>query len=159
MIIVSGWILTRDRWQGRRSLFYFWSSLIILHPMITAFGTAATADVLPVGLLMLSLVIAFKSTDGALAPKVVAALLFGLAIIVKYNTVYFGCAFLFLAIVGEYGTKRTARHTRHDVLIFVFVPFVILASYVWWSYDRYGVFVSNRLVDTKPNFTDVISWF
>jgi len=158
MIIVSGWILTRDRWHDRRSFFYFWSSLIILHPMIIAFGTAATADVLPVGLLMLALAIAMKPTDNEIGSKFVAALLFGFAIIVKYNTVYFGGAFLFVAIVGEYGIKRTAHHVRRDVLIFISVPFVILASYVWWSYDRYGVFISNRLTKHRPNFLDFSSF-
>lgn len=158
MIIVSGWILTRDRWHGRQSLFYFWSSLIILHPMVVAFGTAATADVLPVGLMMLALALAIKSKDNEIGSKFFAALLFGFAIIVKYNTVYFGGAFLFVAIVGEYGIKRTAQFFLRDVLIFVLVPFVILASYVWWSYDRYGVFISNRLTDTKPNFFDITSW-
>ena len=44
MIIVSGWMLTRDRWHGRRSLFYFWSSLITLNPVFVAFATSSTAD-------------------------------------------------------------------------------------------------------------------
>jgi hypothetical protein len=158
MILISGWILTRDRWQSRRSLFYFWSSLVILHPMILAFGTAATADVLPVGLLMLAIAIAFKSTDDALTPKFMAALVFGLAIIVKYNSAYFGCAFLYAAIVGENFVKRAVQQTLRDVLVFVLVPFGILASYVWWTYDRYGVFISNRLVKHRPNFFDFSSW-
>ena len=46
MIIISGWMLTSDHWQGRRSLFYFWSSLIILNPLFVAFATSSTADVL-----------------------------------------------------------------------------------------------------------------
>jgi len=158
MILASGWMLTRDRWQSRRSLFYFWSSLVILHPMVLAFGTAGTADVLPVGLLMLAIAIAFKSTDGALAPKFVAALLFGLAIITKYNTAYFGGAFLYAAIVGENFIKRAVQQTLRDILVFVLVPFGILASYVWWCNDRYGVFISNRFADTKPNFLDGSNW-
>ena len=158
MIIVSGWMLTRDRWQDRRSLFYFWSSLIILHPMIIAFGTSATADVLPVGLLMLSLAIAFKSADDQISRKFVAALLFGLAIIVKYNSAYFGLAFIYIAAFGEYRVKRFTWHIRRDIALFTLVPFAILAIYIVWSNARYGVFISNRLADTKPNFLDGANW-
>ena len=158
MIIVSGWMLTRDRWHGRRSLFYFWSSLIILHPMIIAFGTSATPDVLPVGLLMLSLAIAFKSADDQISRKFVAALLFGLAIIVKYNSAYFGLAFIYIAVFRENRVKRSSGHIRRDIAIFALVPFAILASYIVWSNARYGVFISNRFARHKPNFLDGAVW-
>ena len=158
MILISGWILTRDRWQSRRSLFYFWSSLIILHPMIIAFGTAATADVLPVGLLMLAIAIAFKSTDDALTPKFMAALLFGLAIITKYNTGYFGLAFVYIALFDQDVVLRSAKLIRRDIFIFALVPWMTLVGYVLWCNDRYGVFISNRLADTKPNFLDGSNW-
>ena len=158
MVIVSGWMLTRDRWHGRRSLFYFWSSLIILHPMIIAFGTSATADVLPVGLLMLSLAIAFKSADDQVSRKFVAALLFGLAIIVKYHSVYFGLAFIYIAIVGSTQAKKSIKQIYRDISIFVLVPFVLLATYIWWSYIRFQIFVSTGLAGGKPNFLDGPNW-
>ena len=158
MIIISGWMLTRDRWQGRRSLFYFWSSLIILHPMIIAYGTSATADVLPVGLLMLSLAIAFKSADDQIFSKFLAALLFGFAIIVKYNSTYFGLAFMYIAIVGRTQAKKSIKQIYRDISIFVLVPFIFLVTYIWWCNARYGVFISNRLADTKPNFLDSANW-
>ena len=158
MIIVSGWILTRDRWHGRRSLFYSWSSLIILHPMIIAYGTAATTDVLPVGLLMLSLAIAYRSADDHIFSKFLAALLFGFAIVVKYNSAYFGLAYLYIAFVGGTQAKKSKTQIYRDISIFVLVPFVLLATYIWWCNARYGVFISNRLADTKPNFLDGASW-
>ncbi len=158
IIIVSGWMLTRDRWHGRRSLFYFWSSLIIFHPMIIAYGTSATADVLPVGLLMLSLAIAYKSTDHQVFFKVLAALLFGFAIIVKYNSAYFGLAFLYIALVGNTQAKKNSKYIFRDLSIFIAVPFAILVIYIWWSNARYGVFISNRLEVHKPNFLDGLKW-
>ena len=158
MIIVSGWMLTCDRWHGRRSLFYFWSSLIILHPMIIAFGTSATADVLPVGLLMLSLAVAYKSTDHQVFSKFLAALLFGFAIVVKYNSAYFGLAFIYIAIVGGTQAKKSMTQIYRDISIFVIVPFICLITYIWWSYNRYQIFVSTGLTGGKPNFLDVASW-
>ena len=158
MIIISGWMLTRDRWHGRRSLFYFWSSLIILHPMIIAFGTSATADVLPVGLLMMSLAIAFKSADDQIFNKFLAALLFGFAIIVKYNSTYFGLAFIYIAIVGRTQAKRSIKQVYRDISIFVLVPFIFLVTYIWWSFIRFEIFVSTGLTGGKPNFLEGSNW-
>ena len=158
MIIVSGWMLTRERWNGRRSLFYFWSSLITLHPMIIAYGTSATADVLPVGLLMLSLAIAYRTSDDQIFSKFLAALLFGFAIVVKYNSAYFGLAFLYVAFVGGTQAKKSMTQIYRDISIFVIVPCIFLVTYIWWCNARYGVFISNRLADTKPNFLDGASW-
>lgn len=158
MVIVSGWMLTRDRWHGRRSLFYFWSSLIILHPMIIAFGTSATADVLPVGLLMLSLAIAYRSADDQIFSKFLAALLFGFAIVVKYNSAYFGLAFLYIAFVGGTQARKSMMQICRDISIFVMVPCIFLVTYIGWCNARYGVFISNRLADTKPNFLDGPNW-
>ena len=158
MIIVSGWMLTRDRWHGRRSLFYFWSSLIILHPMIIAYGTAATADVLPVGLLMLSLAVAYKSTNDQIFSKFLSALLFGFAIVVKYNSAFFGLAFIYIAIVGGTQAKKSMMQICRDISIFVIVPFIFLVTYIWWLYNRYQIFVSPGLTGGKPNFLDGASW-
>ena len=158
MIIVSGWMLTRERWNGRRSLFYSWSSLIILHPMIIAYGTSATADVLPVGFLMLSLAIAYRSADDQIFSKFLAALLFGFAIVVKYNSAYFGLAFIYIAIVGGTQAKKSMTQIYRDISIFVIVPFIFLVTYIWWSYNRYQIFVSTGLTGGKPNFLDGASW-
>ena len=158
MILISGWVMTRDRWHGRRSLFYFWSSLIILHPMIIAYGTAATADVLPVGFLMLSLAIAYQSADNQIFNKFLAALMFGFAIIIKYNSAYFGLAFLYLAFVGGTQAKKSMMQICRDISILVIVPIIFLATYIWWSYNRYQIFVSTGLTGGKPNFLDGASW-
>ena len=158
MILISGWILTRDRWQSRRSLFYFWSSLIILHPMIIAFGTAATADVLPVGLLMLAIAIAIKSADNEIVSKFVAALLFGFAIIVKYNSVYFAGAFLAIALLKRSKKSTSVTLISRDVAIFASFPLITLVTYIVWLNTKYGIFVSNRLAKHRPNFFDFSSW-
>ncbi len=158
MILVSGWVMTRVRWHDRRSLFYFWSSLIILHPMVIAYGTSATADVLPVGLVMLSLTIAFKSADHQIFFKFLAALLFGFAIIVKYNSAYFGLAFIYLAIVGRTQAKKSMAQIYRHISIFVIVPFIFLVTYIWWQYVHFQIFVSRGFTEGKPNFLDGTNW-
>ncbi|CAB4751195.1 MAG: hypothetical protein F2712_00850 [Actinobacteria bacterium] len=158
MILVSGWMLTRDRWQSRRSLFYIWCGLVILHPMIIAFGTAATADVLPVGLLMLAIAIAIKSADNEIVSKIVAALLFGFSIIVKYNSVYFAGAFLAVAFLKRSKKSTSVTLISRDVAIFASFPLITLVTYIVWLNAKFNVFVSNGLAGGSPNFFNVLNW-
>ena len=158
MILISGWILTRDRWQSRRSLFYFWSSLVILHPMILAFGTAATADVLPVGLSMLAIAFAIKSADNEIVSKIVPALLYGFAIIVKYNSVYFAVAFLAVAFLKRSKVSTSVTLISRDVAIFASFPLITLVTYIVWLNTKFNIFVSNGLAGGSPNFFNVSNW-
>jgi hypothetical protein len=158
MILASGWMLTRDRWQSRRSLFYFWSSLVILHPMILAFGTSATADVLPVGLLMLAIAIAIKSADNQISSKFFAAILFGFAIIVKYNSVYFAGAFLAVALLKRSKESRSVALILRDIAIYAFFPLITLVTYIVWLNTKFNIFVSNGLAGGSPNFFNISNW-
>ena len=155
MIIVAGWMLTRERWANTRSLFYFWSGLIVLNPLIIAFATASTADVLPVGLLMLAIAIANEDRNNSWVNPVIASLIFGLAVITKYMPIYFGAAFIAIALLRIGKENRPARLICRDIAIYVLVPGVILSFYIWWLYVKYSVFISYGLGAGKPNFFDV----
>ena len=155
MIIVSGWMMTRDRWHGRHSLFYFWSSLITLNPLFVAFSTSSTADVLHIGLLMLAIAIALESKNDIWVTPLIASLIFGLAIITKYIPMYFGFAFIAIAVLDKTSYKRIPKLLRRDVAIYVLVPGAILACYIWWLYVKYSVFISYGLGPGKPDFFDV----
>ena len=156
MIIVAGWMLTRERWANTRSLFYFWSGLIILNPLIIAFATASTADVLPVGLLMLAIAIAMERRNKTLWRPLVAALVFGLAVIMKYMPAYFGAAFLALVIIRDDKEVNKSKQTiAREIAVYLFVPGAILAFYIWWVNTKYSVFISSGFVDGRPNFSNL----
>lgn len=155
MIIIAGWMLTRERWANTRSLFYFWSGLVILNPLIIAFATASTADVLPFGLLMLALAIAMESRKKTLWLTLVVSLIFGLAVVIKYMPAYFGAAFLALATIGDEKGKSPKRFIIREIAIYVFVPGAMLVSYVWWLNSNYAVFISSGFVDGIPDFFDL----
>ena len=155
MIIVSGWMMTRNRWHGRHSLFYFWSSLIILNPLFIAFSTSSTADVLNVGLLMLAIAIANEERNNSWVNPIIASLIFGLAVITKYMPIYFGAAFIAIALLRIVKENRPARLVRRDIAIYVLVPGVVLSFYIWWLYAKYSVFISYGLGPGKPDFFDV----
>ena len=155
MIIFAGWMLTRDRWHGRRSLFYFWSSLIILNPLFVAFATSSTADVLHIGLLMLAIAIAFESKNDSWVMPTIASLIFGFAVITKYIPMYFGLAFIAIAVLGKTELKRMPKLIWRDITIYVLVPGLILSLYIWWLNSRFSIFISTGFRDGRPDFFDV----
>ena len=153
MIIVSGWLLTRDRWQSRREFFYFWSSLIILNPLFSAFATSSTADVLHIGFLMLSIAIAHEDRNDSWVKPFIVGLVLGLAVITKFIPVFFGLALIAIAFLKKNGERRPVRLIGRDISIYVLVPGSILLVYIWWLYTSYSVFVSRGLGPSKVDFS------
>ena len=66
--------------------------------MIFVYSTTATADVLPVGLLMIAIALIWYSDNAGILAQSLSALVFGLSIISKYNSIYFGL--VFVAVIG-----------------------------------------------------------
>ena len=157
-IILSGFILLRAQNLPGRRHFYLWSLLFVCSPMIIAYSTSATADVLPVGLLMLSIAFFSKSILVNRFEQVFSSVLFGLAVITKYNAAYFGLFFVFLIFLRARSSKNPFKLWLTQVSIFFGIPAAIVGVYVWWSNSRFDVFISNRLDQTRPNFTNLVDW-
>ena len=157
-IILSGFILLRAQNLPGRRHFYLWSLLIVCSPMIIAYSTSATADVLPVGLLMLSIAYFSKSILVNRFEQVFSSLLFGLAVITKYNAAYFGLFFVFLIFLRARSSKNPFKLWLTQVTIYFSLPAVIVGAYVWWSNSRFDVFISTRLDQARPNFTNLVGW-
>ena len=158
MLIVAGWMLSRDRWLARRSSFFVWSAMIIFHPMVIAFATAATADVLPIGLAMMAIAFAVRSRRDTWLTQVISAVFFGISIVVKYNSAYLGLAFVATAFIFSTGFEKRFNFIARDLAIYTVIPGVILGAYIWWSNSRFNVLISNRLDAHSPNFLDIGTW-
>ncbi|NDF66894.1 MAG: hypothetical protein EB142_03260, partial [Actinobacteria bacterium] len=158
LMVLSGWILFRDRLLVVRSNFYSWSALLILNPMIIAYSTAATADILPVGLLMLSILLILKANSTRMFLVAVSAVMFGLSVVTKYNSAYFGMLFLVALSLATPNAISQFWNLIKKAIWFLSFPVAILIAYIWWSYSRFDVFISNRLDQTRPNFTDIEAW-
>ena len=157
LVLLSGWLITKSMWHEKRHFFYIWVTLLLLQPMFMVFSTSGTADILPVGLLMFSIALAVANNEKKLVHKLLIGAIFGFAVIVKYNTAYFGLALVAAAILSPSSSTWKKNKKIQDVLIYVLVPSIILSAYLYWSYIRYGVFISSRLELSQPNFFDVIS--
>ena len=157
LILFAGWLMTKNIWQGKRHLFYSWSALVVLQPMIAVFSTTGTTDILPVGFLMISIAIAVKNEETSFQNRLLIGAIFGLAVIVKYNTAYFGLALVSSSLIyTPLSTWKKSRKILY-ILIYILIPGSILCVYLFWCYSRFGVFISAKFETSEPHFFDLVS--
>jgi len=159
LVMISGWIISNSIWSEKKNLFYIWATLLIFQPMFVVFSTSGTTDLLPVGLLMLAVSLALGSQEKHFMLKIGIGLLFGIAIIIKYNTAYFGLALVAASVYDSRVSKASVRRKIRDVAPYIFVPGLILCSYLYWCYERYGIFISSRLELSRPDYFDFSNLF
>jgi hypothetical protein len=158
LMIVAGLIIFRSKSSSQIQNFLLWSMLVVLNPMIIAYSTAATADILPVGLLMMSIALISGTAGSRILVQLFSAVLFGLSIVSKYNSVYFGLLFvLSIYLVGLKTHDRILIWLKR-ICVFLVIPATILGTYLSWSYLRFDVFISNRLDQTRPDFVNIVGW-
>ena len=158
LIIVAGLIVLRSKSSSQRHNFLLWSTLVILNPMIIAYSTAATADILPVGLLMMSIALILGTAGPRISVQLFSAVLFGLSIVSKYNSVYFGLLFVLSFYFVALETQDRISLSLKRICRFLVIPATILGAYLLWSYLRFDVFISNRLDQTRPDFLNIVGW-
>ena len=156
LILVAGWLMTKNLWVKKRNLFYIWATLVVIQPMTAVFSTSGTTDILPVGLLMISIALSLELKEQKLVNTILIASLFGVAVIIKYNTAYFGLALIFCALTYVSLLKNKKAKRVQDIIIYVAVPAVILWAYLFWCQSRFGIFISSRYEISEPHFFDLI---
>lgn len=156
LILIAGWLMTKNLWRERRHNFYFWAVLMVLHPMIAVFSTSGTTDILPVGLLMFSIALIFVIGEQKAGYILLIAMIFGFAVIIKYNTAYFGLALISAALISRPKFTKNNFQRFRDISIFILVPGIILLAYVYWCFDRFEVFISSRYELSEPHFFDLV---
>jgi hypothetical protein len=132
--------------------------LVVLNPMIIAYSTAATADILPVGLLMMSIALILGTAGSRILVQLFSAVLFGLSIVSKYNSIYFGLLFVLSIYLVALKTHDRISLLLKRICAFLVIPATILGTYLSWSYLRFDVFISNRLDQTRPDFVNIVGW-
>jgi hypothetical protein len=158
LILVAGLIILRSKSSSQRQNFLLWSMLVVLNPMIIAYSTAATADILPVGLLMMSIALILGTAGSRILVQLFSAVLFGLSIVSKYNSIYFGLLFVLSIYLVALKTHDRISLLLKRICAFLVIPATILGTYLSWSYLRFDVFISNRLDQTRPDFVNIVGW-
>jgi len=157
---IAGWMLFKRLVDPSGKGFLRWSLLVLCNPLFFVYSTKATADVLPVGLVMMSFALASKASLKSWRSLVLSGVFFGLSVITKYNMILLApalCAFyLQIEKSGVSNLKRLLR----SVPLTMFPAATIFVVYTWWVYARFGVFLipDEYALMMKPNFYDLGSW-
>jgi hypothetical protein len=118
-ILSAVWVARDLFGLNDRRKFQTFASLLCLNPLVFVFSTTAVADVLPVGILSLSLVLGYKNTLKWNLSSVIGSLLLGAAIVVKYPTIYL--ALLFVVAIAFGNGKSLILNKKIVIKIFVLV--------------------------------------
>ena len=134
-IIGAGAILTSSLKSIRTGEFNLWCALVTFSPIIWLFSGRATADVLPVGLLLLGFALVFISEKKPLY-EWLASILFLLAIIVKYHALLMAPGFMYI-FWCQNQCQLNAAWVRKCVQFFL-LPLLGVIAYSWVIYNQYG---------------------
>jgi hypothetical protein len=151
-ILSAVWVARDLFGLNDRRKFQTFASLLCLNPLVFIFSTTAVADVLPVGILSLSLVLGYKNTLKWNLSSVIGSLLLGAAIVVKYPTIYL--ALLFVAAIAFGNGKSLILNKKIVIKIFaaLFVSATVLLAYLFWSNKYYGNFRASSLSSSYRSF-------
>jgi len=117
-----------------RRAFHLWCALVTFSPLIWVFSGRATADVLPMGLLGLSLALVYKNearTSG------LASILFLFASIVKYHALLMAPGFIY---IFWYQSQNNGEWIKRCGQFFL-LPLLGFLLYLWGIYNQYGFFL------------------
>ncbi len=156
LIVIWGWLVRDEFGKNSLSGFRTWVLLLITSPMIFAFSTHASSDVLPVGILLMSFwYLSQFAKSGSFYHLVVSAVLFGLSSTTRYIAPYLG-GYVVCTLLRN-------RTTWGKKLTYVFVFGILSASILMveiaWKYSSFNVWVSTRLAQNGPNFSNFSNWF
>jgi len=156
LIITWGWLVREEFGKSALSGFNTWALLIITSPMIVAFSTHATSDVLPVGILLMSFWFLSEYTKKVrFSFLVVSAVLFGLSSTIRYIAPYLGGYVVCILLCN----RRAWKKKLSDIFFFGVLSSVILIAEILWKFSSFDVWISTRLAQNGPNFLDYSNWF
>ncbi len=133
-ILTAGAIVTSSLKTDSSREFHLWCALVTFSPLVWLFSGRGTADVLPVGLLLLSFALVCK---GELIARGLASVIFLLAIVVKYHALLLAPGFIYIfwhqsQSRGEWG-KICGQ--------FFLLPLLGFITYLGIIYNQYGFFL------------------
>jgi hypothetical protein len=146
VILCAGAIFTCSLKPGYVREFHLWCALVAFSPMIWLFSGRATADVLPVGLLLLSFAMAFASEARSIY-RWFAPVIFFLAITVKYNALLLAPGFMYIFwCQNEF--QFNVAWAKKCAPFFLF-PLLGIFVYLLTIYNQYGFFLAPESLSHK----------
>ncbi len=147
-ILTAGAILISDWKPDSSREFHLWCALVTFSPLIWLFSGRGTADVLPVGLLLLSFALACK---GEVKARGFASALFLLAIGVKYHALLLAPGFIYIFWYQSQSRSEWGKLCGQ----FFLLPLTGFFLYLWVVYEQYGFFLVHEYHSQTHKFEPV----
>jgi hypothetical protein len=156
LIIAWGWLVREELGEESAKKFSLWIILLLSSPLIVAYSSSATSDLLPVGLLFISFwfIQSYVLNQSKLF-LIVGALIFGFSCAVRYISPYFFGFFVF-SLLGVHGLKASKKII--NLTVFSLISGAVLFSEIAWKFWTFDVLISTRLDQNGPNFLDFEFW-
>ena len=156
LILTWGWLTREELKEVSRNNFFAWGLLLVTHPMIAAFSTHATSDLIPVGVLYISFwqLQQFSKTE-KFGHLLISAVLFGLSSTIRYIAPYFAGYAIYVFLTSHLKFNRKVFH----VIAFGLIGVLILVSEIAWKFSMFDVLISTRLLDYRFYFLEISNWF
>ena len=138
-ILGAGAVFTSSLKPDHNKEFHLWCALVTFSPLIWLFSGRATADILPVGLLLLSFALVFKS-EAKPVYRWLSPVIFLSAILVKYHALLMAPGFIYI-----FWCQNECQFNRAWVKKcgqFFLLPLLGFFTYLWVIYNQYGFFLA-----------------
>ncbi|GAN33347.1 MAG: hypothetical protein DYG83_11775 [Candidatus Brocadia sp. AMX2] len=137
-ILVAGWIFHHSKNFKNDSLFFLWAAIISLNPLVWIYSGRATADILPVGLVVLAFLFCYCAQD-RLWIHFIGGVCFALASLVKFNSLLLGLGIVYLLFTDQNGKIIWSCEKITAFLFYSLLPTIVLGIYFLVIYDRFGI--------------------
>lgn len=137
-ILLAGWVFYRKCNFKQNSLFFLWVIFLSLNPLVWIYSGRATADILPVGLVILAFLFCYCAQE-RLWIHCIGGCCFSLASLVKYNSILLGLGFVYIIFTNQKGTITWSSKRGFWFLFYSLFPIVVLGVYFLVIYNKFGI--------------------
>ncbi|MFN3533170.1 MAG: ArnT family glycosyltransferase [Candidatus Brocadia sp.] len=137
-ILFAGWAYYRKCKFKQNSLFMLWALFFSLNPLVWIYSGRATADILPVGLVVLAFLFCYCAQD-RLWIHFIGGLCFSLAALVKFHSVLLGLGFAYIIFTNQNGQVIWGLRKGINLLFYSLLPAFVLGIYFFVIYKQFGI--------------------
>ena len=157
LMLWAGWHWYRARGVAGRATFGWWAALVVSHPMIAAFSTHGTADLLPAALVLAAIVSSVVPSAPWSRLVVASGLAFSVGVGTKYSVAFFGPGLVYAWYVGR-DDRLSLRRRWATLGGSISAAAIVLIVMLSWMWSAYGVWISSKTGTHSPNFMALHSW-
>ncbi len=169
LVLLSGIIyyLKSNKDDNNNKWIILWISFVMTNPLFWIYSGQASNDILPVGLITVSLLICYLA-EGRMFVHIIAGIIFGIAIINKYHAAILGLGYLYIIYSESNGKIIWNKKNYINSLFYIVIPLIIIVIYlyllkryfnIWIVPEHFKRFHGLVLNDSLANLVSYLSYF